>query len=60
MAMIPVRTWTGIAALYVQGLNTFAWTIDDPAVMAQLAPHGLDGIISNRPDLLASVVRGSG
>jgi len=34
------------------GLRVLAWTIDDPAVAARAASLGVDGIATNRPDLL--------
>ncbi|HLJ53643.1 MAG TPA: glycerophosphodiester phosphodiesterase [Chthonomonadaceae bacterium] len=44
-----------IEALHARGIQVYAWTVDDPAAMTQLAEFGTDGIISNRPDLLAGV-----
>lgn len=40
------------AALPVQ-----VWTVDDPAAMARLLRWGIAGLISDRPDLAAQVVR---
>jgi len=33
-----------------------AWTIDDPAEMQMLIGIGVDGIITDRPDLLMEVL----
>jgi glycerophosphoryl diester phosphodiesterase len=41
-----------IRALQARGLRVFAWTVDDEPTMAALLAAGVDGIISNRPDLL--------
>jgi glycerophosphoryl diester phosphodiesterase len=35
-----------------QGIMVIAWTVDDPAVMRELVASGVDGITTNRPDLL--------
>jgi glycerophosphoryl diester phosphodiesterase len=37
------------------GIDLYTWTIDDPAEMRRLAAIGVDGITSNRPDLLAEL-----
>lgn len=53
----PLLTPERIAALHAQGFRVFAWTVDDPEVMARLASQGVDGIISNRPDLFDEAQR---
>ena len=40
------------------GLKVGAWTVDDPAVMRRLAALGIDAICTDRPDIMAEVVRG--
>ena len=42
------------------GMQIFTWTVDDVAEMRRLAALGVDGITSNRPDLLAELVRAPG
>lgn len=37
------------------GVDLFTWTVDDPAEMARVIGLGVDGITSNRPDLLAQL-----
>lgn len=37
------------------GFFVFAWTVDDPAIMRRLIAEGVDGITTNRPDLLADL-----
>lgn len=41
-----------IAALHERGLRVFAWTVDYANIMRRLIDDGVDGIISNRADLL--------
>lgn len=38
------------------GLQIYTWTVDDLAEMQRLIAMGIDGITSNRPDLLAQLV----
>lgn len=40
-----------------QGYRVNAWTVDDLSDMWQLVWHGVDGIITNRPDLLREVLQ---
>lgn len=44
-----------IRALQSRGLTVYAWTVDDMAIATRLAKDGVDGVISNRPDLLAGL-----
>ncbi|MEJ0043438.1 MAG: glycerophosphodiester phosphodiesterase family protein [Rhizomicrobium sp.] len=39
------------------GLKVGAWTVDDPADMKRLIALGLDGICTDRPDLLAKALK---
>lgn len=52
------------AALVVEahalGLPVIPWTANDPADMARLIDYGVDGIISDRPDLLRRVLAEKG
>jgi glycerophosphoryl diester phosphodiesterase len=34
------------------------WTIDDPEQMNQLLDRGADGLMTDRPDILKSVLQG--
>ncbi len=45
-----------IQALHVQGVRIVPWTTNDPAKMRDLVRMEVDGIISDRPDLLQQVV----
>lgn len=44
-----------IGALHERGLKILAWTVDSPARALQLLRWGVDGIISNRLDLLQAI-----
>jgi glycerophosphoryl diester phosphodiesterase len=51
----PLLTAERIAALHSRALRVFAWTVDDAASMQRLVADGVDGIISNRADLLVQL-----
>ncbi len=53
---LPVITKAFVAAAHERNVRVDAWTIDDPAEMRRLIDLGVDGIISDRPDLLMQVV----
>ncbi len=38
------------------GLNIYTWTIDDPARIAEVAAMGVDGIITNCPDVALQAI----
>ena len=42
------------------GLKVVVWTVNDPDAMAGLIDLGVDGIISDRPDLLRKVAGDKG
>jgi glycerophosphoryl diester phosphodiesterase len=42
------------------GLAVHVWTVDDPAEMASLLDAGVDGIMTDRPSVLAGVLAGRG
>lgn len=46
-----------VAAAHENGLAVHAWTIDDPAEMHQLLDWGVDGIMTDKPSVLAEVLR---
>jgi glycerophosphoryl diester phosphodiesterase len=48
-------TAADIAWCHQQGLRVNAWTLDDKPRLRRLALDGVDGLITNRPDLAVSV-----
>jgi glycerophosphoryl diester phosphodiesterase len=42
------------------GLKVLAWTVNDPAVMARVLGLGVDGLITDRPDLARKVLEERG
>lgn len=53
---IRVLTTQFVRATRRQNLKVEPWTIDDPAQMQQYIEWGIDGIITDRPDLLLKVL----
>lgn len=45
-----------VAALHRAGLGCYAWTVDTPEVARALVSWGVDGITTNRPDLLRPLI----
>jgi glycerophosphoryl diester phosphodiesterase len=45
-----------VARMHDQNKVVHTWTVDDPAVMERLLDYGIDGMFSNRPDLLRALV----
>lgn len=45
-----------VRALHERGLAVYIWTVNDPADMVRLLEWGVDGILTDRPDLLARVL----
>jgi glycerophosphoryl diester phosphodiesterase len=49
-----------VAEAHKLGLTVVVWTTNDPEAMARLIDMGVDGIISDRPDLLRTVAAKKG
>lgn len=56
LAGLPLLRRRVIDLAHGQGLRVVAWTIDEPAEIRQLLDLGVDGIITDRPDLLREVL----
>lgn len=54
----PLRVLTPglIKRAHARGKQVHVWTVDDPALMRQLLDAGIDGIITDRTDLLRDVL----
>jgi glycerophosphoryl diester phosphodiesterase len=51
----PLLNEATVSALKGRGFTVYAWTVDDMDVAARLIGYGVDGIISNRADMLAGL-----
>lgn len=57
---VDVVTPQSIARAHRAGRKIQVWTIDEPTTMHRLIDWGVDGIITDRPDLLKEVLRARG
>src|SRR5438105_3355435 len=48
------------AAARQRGIEVHVWTVDDPARMHELLELGVDGLMTDRPDVLKNVLRERG
>ena len=65
-AQVPVRaggievvTPGFVRAMHARGVAVQVWTINDPAEMRRLIALGVDGIFTDRPDVLRAVLTGT-
>ncbi len=54
---IPVVTQKFVDTAHQAGLQVHVWTIDDGDIMSRLLSMGVDGIVTNRPDVGVAVRR---
>lgn len=57
---IPLVTAATVRRAHALGLKVHVWTIDEPAEMERLFELGVDGIMTDRADLLAQVMHRRG
>jgi glycerophosphoryl diester phosphodiesterase len=57
---IPVVTRRFVRRAHARGLQVHVWTIDEPSAMEQLLDLGVDGIVTDRPSVLRSVLEQRG
>ncbi len=51
----PLVTRERVDALHARGIRVYVWTVDDLDLMRRLAGFDVDGLISNRADLLGEL-----
>jgi glycerophosphoryl diester phosphodiesterase len=52
-----VVTPSFVRSAHSAGQEVHVWTVDDPSEMRRLLEMGVDGIVTNRPDMAVSVVK---
>jgi glycerophosphoryl diester phosphodiesterase len=57
---IPIVDASLVRAAHRAGLQVHVWTIDDPAQMEDLLDLGVDGLMTDRPEVLRDVLRRRG
>ena len=53
---IPVMTERFVREAHAKNIRIEPWTVDDPELMKQYIDWGVDGIITDRPDLMIKVL----
>ncbi|MGE5373630.1 MAG: glycerophosphodiester phosphodiesterase [Bacteroidota bacterium] len=57
---IPIMTRRFIREAHAKNLAVEPWTVDDPGLMKQYIQWGVDGIMTDRPDLMIEVLKEMG
>jgi glycerophosphoryl diester phosphodiesterase len=57
---IPIMTRRFIREAHAKNLAVEPWTVDDPKLMKQYIEWGVDGIMTDRPDLMVEVLKEMG
>jgi glycerophosphoryl diester phosphodiesterase len=57
---IPIMTKRFIREAHAKNIKVEPWTVDDPELMKQYIEWGVDGIITDRPDLMIEVLKEMG
>lgn len=60
VGLVPVVTERFVRNAHRHGLHVHVWTIDDPAEMERLLDLGVDGIMTDQPEVLRDVFRARG
>jgi glycerophosphoryl diester phosphodiesterase len=60
LGRVPVFRDDLLARAHDSGIRVIVWTVNDPDTMKRLLDSGVDGIITDRPDLLRDVLIGRG
>jgi glycerophosphoryl diester phosphodiesterase len=55
---IPIMTRRFIREAHAKNIKVEPWTVDDPDLMKQYIEWGVDGIITDRPDLMVEILGG--
>lgn len=53
---IPIMTKRFIREAHAKNIRVEPWTVDDPDLMLQYIEWGVDGIITDRPDLMVEIL----
>jgi glycerophosphoryl diester phosphodiesterase len=54
---IPIMTKRFIREAHAKNIKVEPWTVDDPELMRQYIEWGVDGIITDRPDLMVEILK---